>query len=200
MENVSNSIIFCSQEFSQEVSHVKKENSSITIDQYKEVYLANFDKIASYSFSFLKDKEESYNVANDAFLSLWENRDKVDWNKSVSPWLFFVAKNRCMNVLKKRLHSSNYSRYSIKEKADYLNLMVLQSKASEGIYEKEVHMLLGKAMDKMSLKVRLTFVLSRLKGMKYDEIAEYQNISNRTVEARIKQAMLILRKAFKDYL
>lgn len=167
---------------------------------YQKAYSDCFPKLTSYAFSFLKDTEEAHNIANDTFLSLWENKERINWDENITPWLFSVTKNKCLNIIKKRVHTDAYRRHSIKEKSDYLNYLALQSGASEKIYEKEVEILLCKAVEKMTPKVRSTFILSRMKGMRYSEIAQTHNISNRTVEARIKLAMLILRKTFKDYL
>lgn len=167
---------------------------------YQQIYAEYFSKITAYAFSFLKDTDEAENIANDSFLSLWENRENINWNENIAPWLFSVAKNKCLNILKKRIHTTNYKQYSIKEKSDYLNYLSAQSEAPVKIYEKEVEVLLCRAVEKMTPKVRTTFLMSRMQGMKYSEIAQTYNISNRTVEARIKLAMLILRKTFKDYL
>lgn len=201
MENVYPSIAI----FANSVKQDSSVRPNMNIDEgkkdiYQKVYADNFQKITAYAHSFLKDSEEAQNVANDTFLSLWENRDNINWNENITPWLFSVSKNKCLNVLKKRIHTNNYRKISVKEKSDYLNFLALQSDSSIKIYEKEVEVLLCKAVEKMTPKVRSTFILSRMKGMKYTEIAETHNISNRTVEARIKLAMLILRKTFKDYL
>ncbi|MEG2849726.1 MAG: sigma-70 family RNA polymerase sigma factor, partial [Bacteroidales bacterium] len=125
---------------------------------------------------------------------------RINCNENIAPWLFSVAKNKCLNILKKRIHNNNYLQFNVKEKRDYINYLSAQSEAPIKIYEKEVEVLLCKAVEKMTPKVRTTFMLSRMQGMKYSEIAKADNISNRTVEARIKLAMLILRKTFKDYL
>ena len=52
----------------------------------------------------------------------------------------------------------------------------------------------------MKKRVRRTFLLSRIEGMKYSEIAEAEDVSVRAVEARISSALLTLRILLKDYL
>lgn len=202
LENTSNSIAIFAPSIKQHqtigADKMKLDDSKQHL--YKKTYTDCFPKITAYAFSFLKDEDEAQNIANDTFLSLWENREHLNWNENIVPWLFSVAKNKCLNILKKRVHSNNYHQTSVKEKSDYLNYLAIQSEAPTRIYEKEVEVLLCKAVEKMTPKVRTTFILSRMKGMKYSEIAQSSNISNRTVEARIKLAMLILRKTFKDYL
>ncbi|MEG0518151.1 MAG: RNA polymerase sigma-70 factor [Bacteroidales bacterium] len=202
LENTSNSIAIFAPSIKQHqtigADKMKLDDSEQHL--YKKTYTDCFPKITAYAFSFLKDEDEAQNIANDTFLSLWENREHLNWNENIAPWLFSVAKNKCLNILKKRVHSNNYHQISVKEKSDYLNYLAIQSEAPVRIYEKEVEVLLCKAVEKMTPKVRTTFILSRMKGMKYSDIAQSSNISNRTVEARIKLAMLILRKTFKDYL
>lgn len=202
MENISASIAIFAPPGKQEVSpddptmKTNKQQRNI----YQNIYSEYFPRIASYALSFLKDPEEAHNVTNDTFLSLWESRNKLNWEENLAPWLFSVTKNKCLNILKKRAHTNTYLKTSLKEKEEYLNSLALQSEAPVKIYEKEVEKLLCRAVERMPPKVKATFILSRLKGMKYSEIAHSYNISNRTVEARIKSAMLIVRKTFKDYL
>ena len=167
---------------------------------YQQVYDSSFRKVKTYIYSFLKDNEEAENVAHDTFMSLWENKDKMKWNANLNPWLFSVAKNKCLNILKHRIHSNGYIRNTVKEKSDYLNYLALQAPAPIKLYEKEVESLLGQAIEKMTPKVRSAFILSRIRGLKHNEIAEGSNISSRTVEARIKSAMIIIRQTFKDYI
>jgi RNA polymerase sigma-70 factor (ECF subfamily) len=47
-------------------------------------------------------------------------------------------------------------------------------------------------------KCKAVFTMSKLEGLTYNEIAEYQNISVRTVEIHISKAFEIIRKKLGD--
>jgi RNA polymerase sigma-70 factor (ECF subfamily) len=57
-----------------------------------------------------------------------------------------------------------------------------------------------KAIASLPEEVGETFRLSRFEELSYKEIAEKQNISIKTVEARISKALRILRIELKDFL
>lgn len=59
---------------------------------------------------------------------------------------------------------------------------------------------LEQALEKMPSSYREVFEKSRFKGMKYREIAEQLNISERTVEVRIAKVIQFLKKELKDFL
>ena len=48
--------------------------------------------------------------------------------------------------------------------------------------------------------VKETFVMCKLKGFKQREVAIILGISEKTVEQRMKRAMMVIRREFKDYL
>ncbi|MGL5919370.1 MAG: sigma factor-like helix-turn-helix DNA-binding protein, partial [Bacteroidales bacterium] len=51
----------------------------------------------------------------------------------------------------------------------------------------------------LPVEVRESFLLSREQGLKYQEIAERQNVSVKTIEKRISSALLILRRELREY-
>ena len=56
-----------------------------------------------------------------------------------------------------------------------------------------------KAINKLPKAQKEVFVLSRIKGIKYKEIAKKLNVSERTVEVRISQSLKTLRTLLKDF-
>jgi RNA polymerase sigma-70 factor (ECF subfamily) len=64
----------------------------------------------------------------------------------------------------------------------------------------ELEQLLTKSIDSLPDKIRETFVLSRMDGLTYPQIAEQQGISVKTVEYRVGKALSVLRTELSDYL
>ena len=60
--------------------------------------------------------------------------------------------------------------------------------------------MLQKALDKLSPNIQQAFDMSRNKNMTYREIAAEMDISPKTVESYISQALKTLREELKDYL
>ena len=66
--------------------------------------------------------------------------------------------------------------------------------------EKEIEELLAKAIEHLPEKCRQVFILSRMNGLKHEEIATQMNISVYTVQNHITTAIRKLKVELKDYL
>ncbi|MCK9628528.1 MAG: RNA polymerase sigma-70 factor [Bacteroidales bacterium] len=174
-----------------------KSKEEILFNQF---YLKYYLKIQHVAYSYLFDIESAKNVAQEVFLKLWDKRDIIDPQREVYGYLLILTKNACINILKRRLTEKKYKEFSNYRLQAEINLLSLSNKASEKIIEKEISTLLESAIKMMPEKVRSTFILSRSGDLKQKEIAEIQGIALRTVESRLKTAMEILKRVFKDYL
>jgi RNA polymerase sigma-70 factor (ECF subfamily) len=166
---------------------------------FEEAYNLNHRKIIFFAFKYLGDMGEAENIANDVFTAFWNNLESVEREAYVS-YLFATAKNKCLNVLRRREIESKYADEKRKKDQQYLNLVSLESFESTRIYETEITDILNRGIDLMKPKVRRTFILSRFNGLKNKEIAEIEGIAESTVEARMSSALLIMRKLLNDYL
>lgn len=167
---------------------------------FEEIYNKNHSKMIAFAYSYLNDIDEAKNIAHDVFITFWKNRENVNLQENVLPYLFASTKNMCLNHLRKKGYASQYTDHTIREKTDYLNTIALESNSSVKIYETDVEAIIYKGIESMKPKVRHTFVMSRMKGLKNREIAMAEGIAESTVEARITSALLVMRKLLKDYL
>lgn len=166
---------------------------------FKEIYLKNLRNVEYFANSYLRDMEMARSVAHDSFLKLWEKRHEIDYNQEVLAYLFVVTRNKCLNILKQEKSRNKFSDY-IAYKENLLNQAAITHSTSTSLYEKEVKALTDAALNSMPPKVKETFMLSRVIGLKNKEIAAKQSISVSAVEYRLASAYRILRKRLKDYL
>lgn len=188
------------------VSHkepsIKAQERFSTPDEklFEAIYNQNLQRIVSFAYGYLNDIEEARNTAHDVFISFWNSRENVNLKENVLPYLMSITRNKCLNILKKNLSARKYSTRMLHAKCDAINSLALESHSAMKIYETELETLMNKAIEQMTPKVKDTFLQSRMKGLKNREIATAQGIAESTVEARIKSALLIMRKLLKDYL
>ncbi len=168
---------------------------------FEEVYTKYLQRIISFAYSYLNDLNEAENVAHDVFISYWNARQNT--SAHIDNDLFYLitaTRNKCLNVIKKNNHARKYNATTLKEKTDYLNAIALESDSAMKIYKTDIEHCLNKAIEQMKPKVRKTFLLSRMSGLKNKEIALIEGIAESTVEARMSSALLILRRILKDYI
>lgn len=139
------------------------------------------------------DTAEAEEIVQDFFVQLWTGRKNIKNSSSLKNYFFVSVKNRAFNFLKKE---------QIKVKTlNELKLMV----ESDMLFQPDVFVIselqeqINIAFTKLPDRTREIFLLSRTKGYSNDELAEQLNLSKRTIETQISNALKILRKELKEY-
>lgn len=146
-----------------------------------------------YSSQFTADHSESEEIVQDFFVRFWQNHKQIIPCESLKNYFFSSVKNRSLNYLKHK---------KIEER--YFNEMINLSN-NHLVYEPDLYVLselqeiIKAGIDKLPEKCREVFIMSRIRGMKNEEIAAELNISKRTVETQISKALKVLRVELKDY-
>jgi len=139
------------------------------------------------------DPIEAEEIVQDFFVHLWDSRKNIQQTSSLKSYFFVSVKNRAFNYLKKE---------QIKEKT-LLKLKELVENdflfQPDLFVESELQQQIAKAMENLPGRTREVFMMSRFKGFSNDEIATQLELSKRTVETQISNALKILRNELKEY-
>lgn len=139
--------------------------------------------IFRFAAGLLGDREEAQDVTQDTFLAAFANLSGYAASRAAfSTWLYTIARNRCINVLKRRRPVALAEPDSIWDvtKADTL--------ASQEISEQ-----LDRALAALPVEQRSAFVLAEIEELAYSEIARIERTSLGTVKSRIHRAKQRLR-------
>lgn len=166
---------------------------------FNEAFELYFERVATYVFSFCRDREMAKNIAQDCFVAFWENIDRVEMSKTPLPYLLFVARNLALNHLKHNMVKRRHEEYYV-WREEQLRHTALGNCASDIFAGKEVEKLLARSMEQMKPKVRETFHLSRFRQMTNIQVADHLGISVKTVEYRIAAALRIVKKNLRDFI
>ena len=149
--------------------------------------------LVMYSMQFIPDRAEAEEIVQDFFVTLWQKHHLLLASESVKSYFFVSVKNKSLNFLKhEKIEESYINR--LNELSD--NHLVY----NPDIYlETELKDKINKAVGTLPPKCREVFIMSRFRGMKNEEIAQELQISKRTVETHISQALSILRNELKEY-
>jgi RNA polymerase sigma-70 factor (family 1) len=131
------------------------------------------------------DEAAAEDIVQEAFIKLWQNCSQVSLEKAKS-YLYTVANNLSLNRLAHQKVKLNYATQNIQktttiESPDYL------------IEEEQFKDKLLKAIDSLNETQRVAFLMHRIDGKKYAEIAEELNISVKAVEKRIHLALIAMK-------
>lgn len=179
-----------------------RPTASSVKENFDSIYINNFSRLFLFAKEYVLFDEEAENIVQDIFLMLWEKREALRVDVSLTAYLFTLVKNKCIDFLRHQMVEQMYSENVKHEYNEELNvkLFALESFDHNFSSEEDIETLLRNAIDKLPERCRLIFIKSRIEGKKYKEIAEELNLSVNTVEGQISIALKKLREELKDYL
>lgn len=173
-------------------SHLEGKISEI---EFKEFYQQYYPIVYKVGLYLLKVEERAEDVAQDIFLKLWNNPMFISEAKNIKSYLISMTRNLALDALKKQKKES--------DQVLYLEPTFIIEHEDETV-EQGFRKALEAAVSQLPPKCRLIFSLSRFEGLSNEEIAEYLEISKRTVETQISIALKAfrgdLRPLFEPYL
>ena len=128
---------------------------------------------------------------NETFLRIWINKEKIDPNRPVGPYIFRVARNLVIDELRKKVEQLTY----LHDETFYADLGINDTDLN--LEEKELQNWFNAVLDKIPEKRKDIFVMSRLEDMTYKEIAQKLDISENTVDTQIRRTLLFLKNEIK---
>jgi RNA polymerase sigma-70 factor (ECF subfamily) len=169
------------------------------VSSFELIYKSHYRRIFHFCFQYLQNKETCSNIIQDVFSSLWDKREKLANDTNLNAWLFTVTKNKCLkhirNIKTEKRHLENLG-----EQRMILNFDALNSLDTSPMTFEEIEKIIQKTLENLPPKCRIAFEMSRFEEKKYSEIADVMQISQKTVETHISNALKIFRIALKDYL
>lgn len=160
----------------------------MTREEFKQTFDAHFESVRNYVYYRSGDKELASDVAQDTFLRYWEKSSaKVYDHVNVKGLLFKIAGDIFVSSYRRKKTAMKYPALISKEEFGHSPEEQLTYKEMLASYEK--------ALINLPEKQRVVFLLNRMDGYKYHEIAKDLGLSVKAVEKRMKNALEFLRKA-----
>lgn len=174
-----------------ELTVLLKEGDQFAYTQIFERYKGILYK---HAFRLLGDQEESNDVIQDLFLKLWHKRAEMNFNVSLSSYLYNAVRNRIFDIITHQKVATKYldSIKAFVEQGDYITDNEIRAKELANIIEREIAAL--------PAKMRIVFEMSREGNLSYKEIGEKLGISDKTVKQQVHNAVKILKLKITSYL
>lgn len=159
-------------------------------------YLFNYyySSLCAFSMQYIDDHKSVEDLVQDFFVYLWIESPKLQIRTSLKSYLFSAIKNRCLDYQKHHKITEKYRNYILFSANEDDN------STEHFLSESELRLAIQKSIGKLPPRCREIFEQSRLHGLLNQEIAEKLDISKRTVELQISNALKILRKELAEFL
>lgn len=157
------------------------------VKAFTHFYTLFFQKLLLESDKYVKDVSVAEELVQDVFLKVWENPGNLEDVRSVKSYLYKSVINSSINYINRQ---KNIEQHHQKIAADFSEEYLMELDE-----ENELVVLLRVEIEKLPPQCKKVFKLNRFDKLKYKEIAELLDISERTVENHIANALKVLREA-----
>ncbi len=144
-----------------------------------------------YSFFYRKTKEQqlSEDLVQSVFERMLKYRDTYTGTGSFTTWMFSIARNA---------HIDHYRKHKRLREDEILDAERIPGEDPTGYVDKDDRskrkLILEQALDKLGEDKKEVVILSRFEGLRYQEIADIQGITESAVKVRMFRAMKDLKK------
>lgn len=170
---------------SQLISFLKKGDHKAMED----IYSLYWEEVLDSAYKRLRDEEVAQDITQEIFISLWENREKVQLTGTLRAYLEGAVKYRVINYFRSS---------AIKEKhKEDLSLLLrddLEHSAENRLILKDLRQEVDEAMLDLPEKMRLIFSMSRKQEKSIGEISDELGLSAQTVKNQLSAALKVMRK------
>jgi RNA polymerase sigma-70 factor (family 1) len=159
----------------------------------KELFKGRFNDyyplLCKIALKYISNHEECEDIVQETFIAVW-NKSKDDLpEKEFISYMVMAVKNNCISFLRKNKHETVYMEE------------MLPSSLSMESNEEEIEQhgapppqeQLAELLAILPAKCREVFIMSKLRRLKYREIGEILNISEKTVENHMGKAIKLLK-------
>jgi len=151
------------------------------------------DKIYNLAIHYYNSPGEAEEIVQEVFLKVWIKRKSIKTPEAFWSFLYQTAKNMIFDSFRKQIHIKAYS--------EYLRLSDFKTQTKnteETILYRDLNNYYQQLIETMPAKRKEVFLLCNQQGLNHQEIADRMDISIRTVEEHMRQAVNYLRKLIKN--
>jgi RNA polymerase sigma-70 factor (ECF subfamily) len=157
------------------------------------------DPVFRLAAGLLGDEAEAEGVVQETFLRLFERLEQFEGRSSLSTWLYRVAYNKSIDLLRRRRVTISLDDTPDDEEMVAPTILADWRAGPEILLsEAEMTAALEQAIAALPEKYRAIFLLREVEGMTTEETAVITNLSISTVKVRLHRARLFLRERLAE--
>ncbi len=174
--------------------HLQQYADDILLDLLKEdngeafdvIYMRYWERLYFYLVKAIRDTAEAEDILQEIFVSLWKRRRNLENVDSLYSYLHSCVRYGGFRYIRQEIKRNHFRKSWSLLFTDADDLFEQQLAANE------LSLLVNREIDKLPLKMKQVFLLSRTEDLSHKEIAHKLNISDKTVKKQISNALKYL--------
>ena len=153
-------------------------------------------KVYALTLRMCKNPDDAAEAAQEAFLAAWQGLKFFRGEASFSTWLYRLASNACVDLLRKEQRHRAAAGPSLNDADTYIEVADDAATPQELAERSELREQIEEGLQSLTPEHREVLILRELHQLSYDEIAQTLDLDTGTVKSRISRG----RKALRNFL
>jgi RNA polymerase sigma-70 factor (ECF subfamily) len=167
------------------------------VDKYKQ-------PVMNFAYRTLRDLTEAEDLAQNVFVQVYKSARRYEPSAKFSTWLFSIARNLCLNEIRRRARHPASSLDQTRAEADDQPLHQVEDRRvvlpSEELLHGELDQKITDALAELPENQRTALLLCRQEELSYEGIAEVLGCSLSATKSLIHRGRETLKSKLKPYL
>jgi len=143
-------------------------------------------QIYNFTYKRVGNAQDAEDITQEAFVKAWCNLKSFDCDKNFKTWIFSIAKNTCIDFLRK------------KKALLYLETIKELGENDKNLEQIDIAQLLSSTTNKLMPKYQAVLCSYHGDNLNFREISEKTGESINTVKSRYRRAILEIRKSISE--
>ena len=153
-------------------------------------------RVYALTLRMCKHPEDAAEAAQEAFLSAWQGLPFFRGEASFSTWLYRLASNACVDLLRREGRHKNAAGPSFNDEEAGVDVADHAPQPQEALERKELKAQIEAGLQSLTPDHRQVLILREMHQLSYDEISTVLELDVGTVKSRINRA----RKQLRNFL
>lgn len=155
-------------------------------ESFKAKFQKHYPRLCNIAYGYVSDRHDAEDIVQEAFINVWNKGKDNMPEQEFAAYMTMAIKNNCITFLRKR-----------QQNTISLNNHEIQSEVTQITETTETYnqpeQKLQEALSMLPPKCKDIFLMAKLQGMKYRDIAQTLGLSEKTIENQMTKAIKILR-------
>jgi len=159
-------------------------------------------KIFNTCINLVRNKEDAEDLTQEVFTAIYLHLDNFKGNSKLSTWIYSLTLNKSKEFLRKKTRKKRFGIFTTIEKdnSDALPINIINfDHPGVQLENKERAALFYKALDQLAENQKNAFILHKIEGVSYAEIADVLETSIPSVESLMFRAKKKLKALLNEY-
>jgi RNA polymerase sigma-70 factor (family 1) len=158
---------------------------------FKQIVDAYWTKVYGQALAYCKSSPQAEELTQDTFIAIWMNRQKLPGITNFAGYLYMIARHKLLNVIRQKLTGTIT--------VDNIPLEEVNWRPDIQMEYRQAYDQLMQGIEALPPVRKKVFMMSRLEGKSYDQIAAELQVSRNTVKEHIVKALNFLRNHFATH-